>query len=59
MRKIEPRTYETAAELEKRLSEREAEASALEGAERQRALIEIAKLRNYANAKRWMEKRAG
>jgi hypothetical protein len=55
MRKIEPRTYETAEELDQRLRQAEAEAASLEGPERQAALIELAKLRIYAQAKRWME----
>ena len=55
MRKCEPKTYETAAELERRLKEREQSVAAMDGAEKQAALIELSKLRNYAQAKRWLE----
>lgn len=57
MRKLEPRTYETADELERRLRDAEQQAALLEGADKQAAMLELAKLRNYADAKRWMEKR--
>ena len=55
MRRCEPRTYETAAELEQRLQQREQVIAALDGPEKQAALIELSKLRNYAQAKRWLE----
>ena len=55
MRNCAPRTYETAAELEQRLQEREQIIADLEGPEKQAALIELSKLRNYAQAKRWLE----
>ena len=56
MRRVEPRTYETADELERRLNDAEAKVVLLDGAEKQAALIELAKLRNYANMKRRMQR---
>ena len=42
--------------LEQRLKEREAAVAALDGPEKQAALMELSKLRNYAQAKRWLER---
>lgn len=56
MRKIPKAVYLSATELEDVLKDRLAEADALpDGAERQALLKEIAQLRMYADAKRWME----
>jgi hypothetical protein len=56
MRKRERRTYQTAAELERRVAESEQVVAALEGAEKQAAMMELSKLRIYAEAKRWLER---
>jgi hypothetical protein len=56
MRKIPPAVYLTADEIERQIKELQADASALEdGPERQTILKEIAQLRMYADAKRWIE----
>jgi hypothetical protein len=56
MRKIPKTIYLTATELEDVLKERLAEADELpDGPERQALLKEIAQLRMYAEAKRWIE----
>jgi hypothetical protein len=56
MRKLEPKTYETAAQLEERINEHEAAIARLTGPEKQIALKVLAKLRSYAQAKRWLER---
>lgn len=56
MRKIKPAVYQTVAELDQRIAEREAEALLLApGAAKQSILREIAQLRAYADMKRWVE----
>ena len=56
MRKIPQAIYLSADEVEQLVREREAEADALpDGDERQTILKEIAQLRMYADAKRWIE----
>jgi len=56
MRKIPPAVYLTADEIDQLIKERAADADALEdGPERQTILKEIAQLRMYADAKRWIE----
>jgi hypothetical protein len=56
MRKIPQAIYLNADEIEQLVKEREADADALpDGAERQAILKEIAQLRMYADAKRWIE----
>lgn len=56
MRKIPKAVYLSATELEDILKDRLAEADALQdGPERRVLLREIAQLRTYADAKRWME----
>ena len=56
MRKIPKTIYLTATELEEVLKERLAEVDELpDGPERQAILKEIAQLRMYAEAKRWIE----
>jgi hypothetical protein len=57
MRKLERKIYETADQLERRLQEQEALVASLSGAEKRAAMIELSKLRNYAEAKRWMERK--
>jgi hypothetical protein len=48
--------YLSADEIEQRVKEREADADALpDGRERQAILKEIARLRMYAEARRWIE----
>jgi hypothetical protein len=56
MRKIPQAIYLSADEIELLVREREADADALpDGPERQAILKEIAQLRMYAEAKRWIE----
>jgi hypothetical protein len=56
MRKIPQAIYLNADEIEQLVKEREAEADALpDGDERQTILKEVARLRMYADAKRWIE----
>jgi hypothetical protein len=56
MRKIPQAIYLCADEIEQLVRDREAEADALpDGDERQAILKEIAQLRLYADAKRWIE----
>ena len=56
MRKIPQAIYLSADEIEQLVREREADADALpDGPERQAILKEIAQLRIYAEAKRWIE----
>jgi len=56
MRKIPTAVYLTATELEDVLKERLAEADELpDGPQREAILKEIAQLRMYAEAKRWIE----
>jgi len=56
LRKIEPAVYQTVAELDKRIAEREAEASRLSpGPAKQSILREVSQLRAYADMKRWVE----
>jgi hypothetical protein len=56
MRKIPQAIYLSADEIEQLARDREAEADALpDGDERQAILKEIAQLRMYADAKRWIE----
>lgn len=55
MKTIPKATYETAEQLDQRISLREAEAAALPpGSSRQSILIEVARLRAYADMKRWL-----
>lgn len=55
MKKIPKVTYETPEQLAERIRDREREAALLPpGAARQSVLIEIAKLRAYADVKRWL-----
>jgi len=54
MKAIKPTTYQTVDEVEAIVREREAEADLLpSGAEKQAVLLEVAKLRAYAQVKRW------
>ena len=56
MRKIPQAIYLSADEIEQLVREREADADDLpDGPERQAILTEIAQLRMYAKAKRWIE----
>jgi hypothetical protein len=56
MRRIPQPIYLSADEIERLVREREADADALpDGPERQAILKEIAQLRMYAEAKRWIE----
>jgi len=56
MRKIPQAIYLSADEIERLVREYEADADALpDGPERQALLKEIAQLRMYAEAKRWIE----
>ena len=56
MRKMQKAVYLSASELEDVLKERLEEADALpDGPQRQALLKEIAQLRMYAEAKRWIE----
>ncbi len=56
MRKIPQAIYLSADEIEHLVREREADADALpDGPERQAIFKEIAQLRMYADAKRWIE----
>jgi hypothetical protein len=56
MKKIPKVTYQTPAELEERIREREFEAALLPpGNARQSVLIEVAQLRAYASMKRWLD----
>ena len=56
MRKIPQAIYLSADEIEQLVREREADADDLpDGPERQAILTEIAQLRMYAEAKRWIE----
>ena len=56
MRKIPQAIYLNADEIEQMVREREPYADALpDGPERQAILKEIAQLRMYANAKRWIK----
>ena len=51
--------YITPDEIEERIKEREAQVSTIpEGPARQSVLVEIAKLRAYADIKRWLDSRA-
>ena len=55
MKKIPRATYQTAEELEQRIKAREADAARLPAGEpRQSVLKEIARLRAYADIKRWI-----
>jgi len=55
MRVIPKATYQTPEQLAERIRDREFEAALLPpGAARQAVLIEIAQLRAYADAKRWL-----
>lgn len=56
MRKLPAAIQQTADEIDARIAEREADAAALPpGEPRQSVLKEIAQLRMYADAKRWIE----
>ena len=56
MRKIPQAIYLSAAEIEQLVRERKADANSLpDGPEREAILKEIARLRMYADAKRWIE----
>jgi hypothetical protein len=56
MRKIPQAIYLSACEIEQLIEERKADADELpDGTERQTILKEIAQLRMYAEAKRWIE----
>ena len=55
MRAIPNATYQTPERLADRIKDREQEAAVLPpGAARQSVLIEVAKLRAYADVKRWL-----
>jgi hypothetical protein len=55
MKAIRPTTYQTVEEVDEIIRLREAEADLLPpGAGRQSVLIEIARLRAYADVKRWL-----
>jgi hypothetical protein len=55
MKKIPKVTYQTPEQIAQRIKERELEASLLPpGAAKQSVLIEVAKLRAYADVKRWL-----
>jgi hypothetical protein len=55
MRKIPQAIYLSADEIEQLVNEREADANALpDGPQRQTILKDIAQLRMYASAKRWI-----
>ena len=56
MRKIQKAIYLSADEIEQQIGDLRADADALpDGPERQDILKEIAQLRMYADAKRWIE----
>jgi hypothetical protein len=56
MKPIPKAIYQTPSELDKRIAERENEAAKLPpGEPRQSILKEVAQLRMYAEAKRWIE----
>jgi hypothetical protein len=56
MKRIPKAIYQTPSELDERITEREHEAALLPpGEPRQSILKEIAQLRMYAEAKRWIE----
>ena len=56
MRKIQKAIYLSADEIEQQITDLRADADALpDGPERQDVLEEIAQLRMYADAKRWIE----
>jgi hypothetical protein len=56
MRKIPPAVYLSADEIDQLIRERQADADELpDGPERQSILKEVAQLRMYAEAKRWIE----
>lgn len=56
MKKVPKTIYQTADEIDARIKHREADANSLPPGEmRQSILKEIAQLRVYAEAKRWME----
>jgi hypothetical protein len=56
MHKVRQAIYLSADEIEQLVKERKADADALpDGPERQTILEEIAQLRMYADAKRWIE----
>lgn len=58
MKRIPKATYQTADQIDARTKDREAEAAALPpGPERRSVLIEVARLRLYADAKRWLDAR--
>ena len=55
MKALKPTTYQTVDEVEAVIRLREAEAESLtSGDEKQSILIEIARLRAYADVKRWL-----
>ena len=55
MKRIPKAIYQTADEIEARIADLQADADALpDGAERQAMLKDIAQLRVYSEAKRWM-----
>jgi hypothetical protein len=55
MKKIPKANYQTPEQLADRIKNRELEAALLPpGAARQSVLIEVAKLRAYADVKRWL-----
>lgn len=56
MKAIKPTTYQTTEEVDEVVRQREAEAGQLPpGEEKQSMLIEIARLRAYADIKRWLD----
>lgn len=56
MKAIRPTTYQTVEEVEEVVRLRQAEADLLpSGAEKQSVLIGIARLRAYADIKRWLD----
>ena len=55
MKRIAKAIYQTPEEIDQIIKQRQAEANKLlPGEERQAILIEIAQLRSYADAKRWI-----
>lgn len=56
MKKIPATRYQTPTEVERQITEKQSMADALPaGDTKQSLLIEIARLRNYADIKRWMQ----
>ena len=55
MRKIPPARYRSAEEIEREIRQKQSMADALPGGDsKQKLLIEVAQLKSYAEAKRWV-----